>query len=987
MPTLPLPLRFDYLAAWQVVFLYAALSIPVLWLGARSMVGLDSVRKWTSIALRLDLLMFLVLLLGGARWEQTPKDLTVVVVRDVSRSTTNVTGGRDGELQGRIARYVREAAGRKPAGDRVGVVSFDRLSLVDALPDPTPPGETAACRERADGTDVAQALRLALATLPADTMRRICLFWDGNDTSGDLKTAVDAAAAQHVPIDVVPLHYHVTREVSLERLVAPGARRENEPSMVDVVIRSTNLFPVSARLCVSDNAVPLHSCELILAPGVNVQHVSVPALASGVHRFNVAVQPLAVAGSAARASIDTILENNSAEVVTLVRGRSKVLLVEPDSGRSATAPLEEALLRAGGCDVERTTAASMPQALPELLQYDAIVVVNVRRGFDGLNEAQDRALATYVKDLGGGLVVVGGPNAFGAGGWAGSQLESVLPVLCASPAGTSIPGALVLAIDRSASMGEAMPNSSRTKLQAATDAATGALDALSRQDRVGMLAFDATSTWLAPLAQNSRPDLTIAALDQVRSEGSTNIYGALTAAHAALARQSRSVTPVRHIVLLTDGRSSDGDCISAIAAMQRDGITLSTIGLGTDVDENLLSFLAWMGHGQFYRVSDAALLRQVFRREAVALGSALVQQRPIVPRVVTALGSMAEMGTLPTLHGMVTTWLKNSPGAEAVIVADDSAEPILARWRCGLGRVAAFTSGAERRWAGEWLDSQVFEKFWSNVVRGVARPLSPSGASTRVLEAAPGFAKVIVQTSAPAQVPIPNHAVVIGPNSQEPARQIRLRQTAAGTFEGEFATPERGAYLTAVPLGSEAATMMAAYVAGGSRELQDLQSNEQAVRRIAERTGGRVLTPFDPAVNLFDHNDLLRQPVSLPLTDKLIALAIFTLLLDVAVRRLAWNRQSLTHAREAVTESIRAFTHVHVGDPHFSVGALLYVHATLNERRAAAGSSTRASPGKACIIRARSAGLQEPHREELPRVAAAGSTLDALRTVHRKRGG
>src|SRR5438874_10742209 len=119
MSTSPLPLLFDFRPACQAVLLYCLLAIPVLWLGARSLTGLDSFRKWTAIALRLDLLMFLVLLIAGARWEQTPRDLTVVVVRDVSRSTTNVRSSHPAGLQSQIAQYVRDLSRNKPADDLV----------------------------------------------------------------------------------------------------------------------------------------------------------------------------------------------------------------------------------------------------------------------------------------------------------------------------------------------------------------------------------------------------------------------------------------------------------------------------------------------------------------------------------------------------------------------------------------------------------------------------------------------------------------------------------------------------------------------------------------------------------------------------------------------------------------------------------------------------------------------------------------------------
>ena len=89
-----------------------------------------------------------------------------------------------------------------------------------------------------NGTDVASAIQLGLATMGKDAMHRLLLIWDGNPTTGDLDAAIAAAAAQHVPIDVMPLDYDVQNEVLVERFVAPTWKRENEPFTIEVFLRS-----------------------------------------------------------------------------------------------------------------------------------------------------------------------------------------------------------------------------------------------------------------------------------------------------------------------------------------------------------------------------------------------------------------------------------------------------------------------------------------------------------------------------------------------------------------------------------------------------------------------------------------------------------------------------------------------------------------------------------------------------------------------------
>ncbi len=64
--------------------------------------------------------------------------------------------------------------------------------------------------------------------------------------------------------------------------------------------------------------------------------------------------------------------------------------------------------------------------LAKLMDTDAIILVNT--DCSNFTFAQQDMICSYVNDLGGGLVMTGGPSPFGAGGWIGSPVAEILPV-------------------------------------------------------------------------------------------------------------------------------------------------------------------------------------------------------------------------------------------------------------------------------------------------------------------------------------------------------------------------------------------------------------------------------------------------------------------------------------------------------------------------------------------------------------------------------
>jgi Ca-activated chloride channel family protein len=184
---------------------------------------------------------------------------------------------------------------------------------------------------------------------------------------------------------------------------------------------------------------------------------------------------------------DTVPENNRSTSYTTVRGEPRVLVVSSDP--AADRPLAEALL-ASKLEVRIGDLGVFPSTLPEMQSYDAIFLSNIAAG--DLSVDLMRLLERAVRDFGVGLVVVGGDQAFAAGGYRGTPLEEALPVDMELSSKKVLPrGALVLVVHATE-----FPNGN----QWARDIAFAALQALGPQDEMGIVLWDGSDRWLFPLS-------------------------------------------------------------------------------------------------------------------------------------------------------------------------------------------------------------------------------------------------------------------------------------------------------------------------------------------------------------------------------------------------------------------------------------------------------------------------------------------------------
>lgn len=939
-----MPLRFDHP---DLLWLLLA-ALPIAILGQRSLTSLTPWRRRIAISLRLLVLFLLVSMLAGVQLVYWHDDLTVVTVVDQSESVRRFVQpppshrDPDGALRADpsaavtstdqwIAQWVQRSSARRQPDDRLGVVTYDGRPTVRHLPSTRFNLSTGSFVQPVRGTDSAAAVRLAMALFTADRGKRIVLISDGNDTTTnrneDLLSTARQARAVGIPIDVLPLEYRVRHEVVVEGLYAPIEARQGQTVALRVVLRATG--PTSGQLYLKhdrqlvDLNGPLHpgtgipvrvdqwaksqsvghaNEPPVLAAGKRpvkadtamwVRKIQLPLVHSGANRFEAVFEPAASEAGGG----DTVIANNYAEALTLVHGKTRVLFVDRRGSESS-----DILAKALGdrrIELARATPDMIPARLGQLLKYDALILQNVPA--DAITIPQQKLIVQYANELGGGLVMVGGPDSFAAGGWTGSPVDRILPVDCQIPNQTVLPsGALVLVLDRSGSMGDgAAPY---TKQQIANEAAIMAMNTLYPHDMVGVIAFDRHAQWIVPMQSHSDPRAVAQRVRQIKPGGGTHIYPALEQAYNELAQLGAQDMAVKHIILLTDGHGLRVQYDDLIRKIVQARITVSTIGVGDEVNGRLLARLAHASGGTYHPVSDPNDLPQLFVREARTIRKNLVKEGRFDPQLVpTGSPITAGLGGVPPLEGFVLTAEKRDPRVYTPIVGPEG-EPIFAHWQVGLGRTAAFTSDATGRWAKRWLQWNRYADFWTRTVRFVARPAHSrdfnllvwiDGDSLRIRldSMASGRSDQRGQRSLHRQV----IGGVLGPD--DTTIPVKLQLTGPGTYEGRAPATKEGGYIVSLFVddhgGAGTGLHRRRMIVGGctrqrGAELRDLRSNRTRLEQVAALTGGRVLQ-VDRTAHLFDRSatsDVRSVHSPWP---KLLRWLLAVFLLDVAVRRIAWD--------------------------------------------------------------------------------------------------
>lgn len=768
-----------------------------------------------AVLLRVLVLAALIVSLASPSLSGLGGGQSVIFALDVSDSIA-------GQAREDATAFVREAARQRRGGDRIGVVTFGAGAILEEAPTAEP---RLALTTRPDGeaTDLAQAIRTALAALPQAGARRIVLATDGNTNRGDLDQALALANSQGVEVSVVPLRSGFGEDVLVEEVIAPAEVRVGERFAVRVPIVAT--APATVTLRVSEGDVLIAERRLAVEPGRRTVTLTRVAGPEGRLRYTAAIT----------ARPDSVAENNRAEALVTVRGAPVVWYVSGTPG-----PLARALA-AQGASVRILRPEGLPAVLSDYQGVAAVVLDDVSA--HDLAPAQMAGLRDFVGDLGGGLVAVGGPHSFGVGGYANTPLEEVLPVSMDVRHRLAIPSmAIILVLDTSGSMGAF--GTQIAKVELAKETAQSVVETLGERDIIGVISFDQEARWLAAPTEARNRDQVMGQVARVQAGGGTNMYPALRLAYDYLAQ---SQAKIRHVIVLSDGQTDPGDFEGLVTRGAGDRITTSSVAIGQDADEEIMRGVARWGGGRYHLTKDLYSIPQILTAEALLASRAYIVEERFTPEVA-GRGLVDDLTLLP-LRGYVATAPRPAGTLHLISPAED---PILAAWQYGLGRAAAFTSDAVARWAAEWMTWPDLARFWYRLVRWVARD-DAEGLQVTVEQVdasgqrapAGGIVAVTVDAYSTGGEPVnglPVEARVAGPDGS--VVTVPLAQSAPGRYEGLAPAARAGTYAVTVAARHPRILRVrtTGFVVPYSPELRDLTPNRPVLAHVAEATGGRILT-------------------------------------------------------------------------------------------------------------------------------------------------
>ncbi len=860
---------------WLLLLIPALLLTIGLHLGARRRMGAG--RRRAALAIRALLLTALVLAIAGFQLVLPVDRLATVFVVDLSDSVGN--GGRADALA-----FLRETLAEKPAGDVAGIVAFGKEALVERLPSELEDIDRIASAPVKTATDIGAALRLATALFPDDAQKRIVLLSDGNDTTGGGQAEAALAASRGVQIETRQIGLGDAEEVLIERLTTPSTAHLGESVQAIAEIRSSVAQPATVRLFADGGVVATQAVNL--AAGLTRVTFDIKPTEAGFHTFRAVVE----------AARDTFSENDRADSNTIVKGEPRTLVLAGDD-KVATELI--AALKSQQQLVDKMVPEALPTDFAGLATYDSIVLVDVPRL--RLSDRQLAALQVYVRDLGKGLVMVGGPNSFGAGGYQKTPLEASLPVDMGVRDRQKQPDiALVVVIDKSGSMAACHCNSfdrnsgsgiaGVQKVDIGKEAILRAAAALTDRDELGVVAFNESAHWVV----HTQPLATVGDLQGqlagIRADGQTNIFAGLDEAVTSL----EGVTATRrHIILLTDGWSTSGQYDAILAKMKADGITLSTVGAGGGANP-FLEKLATEGGGRFYAAANPASIPDIFLKETQQVSGQQIVEEPFFPILTSSSPILRGLDQgLPKLLGYNGTTAK--PAAQTVLVTARD-DPLLAQWQYGLGRSVAWTSDSTGRWAKDWVGWSGFNRFFSQLVSWTFPGEETDGIEAR-FEATGGTSSLHIESVEADGSPrdfYATSAVVVGPDLEP--RTIQLAQTAPGVYEAPMGDVAPGAYairVTQIKPGSTALGRTIGLVAPTAAEYRVLGPDEPFLASLRGVTGGSVAaTALDPWTH-----DLTATSRYTDLWPLLLILALLLWPLDIALRRVSVGRRELVSAR------------------------------------------------------------------------------------------
>jgi uncharacterized membrane protein len=927
----------------EPAWLLLLVAVPwLIWFSYRRLAALGTTRRWLAIGVRSLIVVLVVFALAEMHARRSEDRLTVLFLWDRSLSVPAEYEGDVNKREERIKRFINDSVMKRGPGkenDRIGLIVFGKQPRLELPPSAVPQLKVQKIQSPVDDTytDIAAAIKLALASFPESSSKRIVLASDGNENLGNAEEQARLAKQNGVQIDILPIAgaRRNPNEVLVERVDAPSQIEKDSRISLRVLLRSFNpqvvvgkvqLYKISLDAKEADEQKgpqtvfetrPVLESVVKLKYGLNPYVFSQPGTKKDdAYVYEVKFVPLHVENAAGLKLQEGFpgdrVENNRASVSVMARGQRSVLLIEPNVGDH---DLLAKRLRAAksSLKVVPVEPAKLPQNPAELAmvlsKFDCIIIANVPAEL--LTDNQQKVIRSVVYDQGVGLIMVGGPQSYGAGGWQNTEVEKALPVVSELKS-MKIEGKSGLVMIMHASE-MADGNAWQRKI------AKLALEKLSPMDMVGQLHFDHQTgkhEWHIPFQEigNKRNRL-IALVDSMVPGDMPDVDPALIKAYNELTSPNYGLG-TKHIIFISDGDHWDYS-LALLRKITAAKITVTTICITSHGQAEIqkMGAMARICNGRAYHVKDPAELPAIYIKETRLVSQAWVHEKAFQPRLLMASGPTEGFANdLESLYGFNRTTKRSSPLVEVAIETPKIGEykfPILATWQYGLGKSAAFMSdartqaGGKTYWDRDWANAPIHAKFWEQTVDWALRALETGKHLQVHTEQRDGKIRVVVEAKDSNQTPITDLEIVSGltsPSLKGPEarrKELKFEQKNSGVYEAELFADEVGAYFVNIQAKwKENGKDMSDGIRAGvtipySPEFAEMESNPALLEKLREITGGKAYVEDAQALaRAAEQGEVFRAvPQShqslQPLWFWLVALAGILLLFDVAVRRIA----------------------------------------------------------------------------------------------------
>jgi uncharacterized membrane protein len=852
-------IRFSFEYPWLLLLLGV---LPLIWASSfQSMAGLGPGRRIAALLFRSVVMLVIIFALAGIQWVWISDKLTVIYLLDQSDSIARAK--RDVMLEYAIksVRTHRQA----DRSDRSGLIVFGREAAIefppydDNLPDVK---GIESYLGRTDATNLESALKLAQASFPEDSAKRIVIITDGIETVGSAAAVAKSMSEAGIGIDVVPINLAAKSEILVEKVDLPTNIRQGQPFESRIVVNKYqepgNDEPVPGRLRLLRSSGPRE--QVLLDESISLD--------KDVNVFPIRDTIELPAGYTYRAEFvpdnptdDSLQQNNRADAFTYVRGKGRILLIEDWSAVGEYGTLVEALRRSE-IEVDIQTSDQLFTSLAELQAYDCVVLAGVPRSSGDSAEAianftdeQLDILVSNTEQFGSGLIMLGGPNSFGAGGWSNTVIEKAMPVdFQIKNKKIEAVGALAM-IMHASEIGQGNYWQKRI--------ARSAMEVLGPMDYCGVLQFTTLGdSWLwggqvGMLRVGENRAAMINRLSTLTPQDMPDFEPSMRLALNSLIKTPASV---KHMIIISDGDPTPPST-GVVAQFAKAQIKISTVAVGAHgpAGHQTLQNIATKTGGNYYVASNPSALPKIFVREAMRVSRPLVYEPDggLQPQIANSHEIVQGLSRdLPNLKGFVLTTIKDSPLVEVPVRASKPSEPenqaVLATWTYGLGRTAVFTSDTGKRWAGEWAAWPGYDQFFTQVIRWAMRPSKSDAKFTVATKVGEGKVEVVVN-ALDQQDEFLNfldmQAVAVGPDLK--VMPVIMRQAAPGRYVGSFDADSAGSYLVNVIPGPAMAPLTTGASVPFSDEYRVRQTNLSMLSQLAKlepsggSSGGLITEPLD----------------------------------------------------------------------------------------------------------------------------------------------